>query len=474
MLSLNTRIKQDAALWGSLEVGGPYELQRVLEAVIQSTQDAISVVDRDGIGILINPAYTRLTGLEPEDVIGKPADVDIAEGESMHMQVLRTGKPVHGVPMKVGPHKREVIVNVAPVYVGDELWGSVGVIHDVSEIRRLTQELEKANRLLRSMRAKYTFQDIIARQSPLRVAVEQARRAAQAPVPILLRGESGTGKELFAHAIHHASSRREQAFVRVDCSILNERQLEAELFGVEGDKMRSTIPSRPGLLEEASGGTVFLDEIGEMPLSVQSKLVHVLQSGEVLRVGGHKAIPVDVRLISATRINLEQAVAQGRFREDLYYRLNVLPIVLPPLRYCKEDLPELTMHIIQKHNQIYGRKVESISKPALHSLQAYDWPGNVRELENAIGRAMLNMGFQETVMGAQHLPRLSVPESSEFASRPPLWTGGGCTLGELVRQFERQVIEDVLRQTGGNKTEAAKLLGISLRSLYYKIGVESS
>jgi PAS domain S-box-containing protein len=456
------------------EVNRLREIQKVLEAVIESTQDAISVVDKDGIGILINPAYTRLTGLTPEQVIGKPADVDIAEGESMHMRVLRTGQPVRNVPMKVGPHKREVIVDVAPLYVNNELRGSVGVIHDVSEIRRLTKELEQANRLLRSERAKYTFADIVGKSSPLRVAIEQAKRAADTPATVLLRGESGTGKELFAHAIHHASARGEQAFVRVNCAALSDSLLESELFGYEAGAFTGARKGgRRGLFEEASGGTLFLDEVGEMPMATQVKLLRALQEREIVRVGGNKPVSVDVRVIAATHVNLEQAVAQGRFREDLYYRLNVFPIVIPPLRYCKEDLPDIAMHIVHKHNRAYGRIVRRITKAALDSLARYDWPGNVRELENAIGRAMINMGYQEDTLDAHHLPLLRTSEPPlQPAPDREVWVPGSGTLADLVRRLERRAIQDALRHTGGNKTEAAKALGISLRTLYYKMGSE--
>ncbi|MCF8563653.1 sigma-54-dependent Fis family transcriptional regulator [Alicyclobacillus tolerans] len=453
------------------EVTNLREIQTLLEAVIQSTQDAISVVDKDGKGILINPAYTRLTGLSRADVIGKPADVDIAEGDSMHLQVLRTKQPVRNVPLKVGPLRKEVIVDVAPILVNNELRGSVGVIHDISEIQRLTKELDQANKLLRSVQAKYTFDDVTGHSLHLRMAVEQAKRAALTPATVLLRGESGTGKELFAHAIHHASERRYHAFVRVNCAAISETLLESELFGYEeGAFTGARRGGKKGLFEEASKGTIFLDEVGELNQSTQAKLLRTLQEQEIVRVGGAKPIPIDVRLIAATHVNLEQAVASGQFREDLYYRLNVIPIVIPPLRYRKDDIPELCQQVIHRLNQAYGRNVESISEDAIAMLQEYHWPGNVRELENTLGRAMLNMTFQELVLDARHLPLLH--QRGSFApALPPVnasvWTEG--TLQDIVRRAEQIAIEQTLSATHGNKTEAAKRLGISLRSLYYKL-----
>lgn len=209
------------------------EVRMMLEAIIHSSEEAISVVDENGNGILINPAYTRLTGLKEEDVIGKPATADIAEGESMHMQVLKTRRPVRGARMKVGPKNRDVIVNVAPIIVDGVLKGSVGVIHDVSEIQRLTAELNRARQIIRNLEAKYSFADIIGESEEMKVAIEQAKLAAKTPATILLRGESGTGKELFAHAIHNASDRKYNKFIRVNCAAIPETLLESELFGYE-------------------------------------------------------------------------------------------------------------------------------------------------------------------------------------------------------------------------------------------------
>lgn len=446
------------------------EVRSLLEAIIHATEDAISVVDARGIGILINPAYTRLTGLTEEDVIGKPADVDISEGESMHMKVLRTRKPVRGVPLKVGPKKKDVIVNVAPIIVDGELKGSVGVIHDVSEIKRLNAELEQAKKIIRTLEAKYTFEDIIGESDALRIAVEQAKKAALTTVTVLLRGESGTGKELFAHAIHNASERKYNQFVRVNCAALTESLLESELFGYEeGAFTGARRGGKRGLFEEASGGTIFLDEIGELSPNMQAKLLRVLQEKEVVRVGGTKPIPVDVRVIAATNVNLERAIQKGTFREDLYYRLNVFPIFIPPLRYRKEDIPLLCAHLIRKFNQEYGRMVKRVDPAALEVLSAYSWPGNVRELENILGRAIINMRFNETVIRVEHLPPLDQQAGSAPAGGHRRFTGPIEPLEAVLRRAEAEHIARALAATGGNKTEAARLLGISVRTLYYKL-----
>jgi len=468
-----TELRQLAA-----EVTNLKEIQLLLEAVIQSTQDAISVVDKNGIGLLINPAYTRLTGLPPEQVIGKPAEVDIAEGESMHMRVLKTRQPVKNVPMKVGPLGKEVLVDVAPILVNGELRGAVGVVHDISEIKRLTEELARANQLIRSMHAKYTFDDVIGRSPAMVMAIEQAKKAAQTPATVLLRGESGTGKELFAHAIHNESDRRYHPFVRVNCAALSESLLESELFGYEeGAFTGAKRGGRRGLFEEASGGTLFLDEIGEINLSTQVKLLRAIQEREIVRVGGTNPISIDVRLIAATHVNLEQAVAAGRFREDLYYRLNVIPIVIPPLRYRKEDIEAIATAIMYRHNQLYGRNVERLAHDAVLVLQKYNWPGNVRELENAIGRAMIHMAYGETVLRAEHIPILAAasgpgPDPGKIHHQPML-PGNSERLQDVLREAEKLAIQRALEASAGNKTEAARRLGISIRSLYYKLGQDN-
>ncbi|GAW27864.1 sigma-54-dependent Fis family transcriptional regulator [Carboxydocella sp. ULO1] len=447
------------------------QIKTMLEAIINATNDAISVVDENGMQILINPAYTRLTGLTEADVLYKPATVDIVEGESMHYKVLRTRQPVRGVRMKIGPNKKEVMVNVAPIIVNNELKGSVGVIHDLSEIKKLTEELEHARRLIRHLEAKYTFDDIIGQSEELKLAVEQAERAAATPATVLLRGESGTGKELFAHAIHNASTRSSQKFIRVNCASLTDTLLESELFGYEEGAFTGAVKGgKRGLFEEANGGTIFLDEIGEISLTLQAKLLRVLQEKEVRRVGGTKAVPVDVRVIAATNANLEEKIREGSFREDLYYRLNVFPIFIPPLRRRKQDLPLLVRFLIGKFNREFGRQVERIEPEALKVLENYDWPGNVRELENVIGRAIINMRPGDTVIAVRHLPPLGlVRPQVEGEHRLPDSGWQGETLNEILARVERQVICDVLAQCGGNKTLAARKLNIAVRSLYYKM-----
>ncbi len=450
----------------SEQVSDLWKVRSLLEAIIEATEDAISVADDKGNTIIVNSAYTRITGLSKEAVLHKSVTVDIADGESMHMKVLQSGKAVHNVRMKVGPAGKEVIVNVAPIFIDGKISGSVGVFQDISGIISLTEELSQAKKLLRHLKARYTCLDIIGNSPAMIRAKEQARMAAETPATVILRGDSGTGKELFAHAIHNASSRRKGQFVRVNCAALTENLLESELFGYEEGAFTGALKGgKKGLFEEANGGTIFLDEIGDISLSLQSKLLRVLQEKEIVRVGGTSPFTVDVRVITATNANLEKKVAYGTFREDLYYRLNVFPIQIPALREHKEDIKPLAENIIYKLNQGFGREVQKISESAVEDLLDYDWPGNVRELENVLGRAMITMRPQDTIMEREYLPLLPGAKISSA----PLPSTGVQPLEKVLSEAERHAVVRALKETNGNRTKAANLLGISPRSLFYKI-----
>lgn len=445
------------------EVINHKEMESLLTGIIDATYDAISVADEKGKIVLVNKAYTRITGMSAEYVIGKMATVDIAEGSSLHMEVARIREPVFNAKLKVGPGKKDVIVNVTPLLVKGKFKGSVGVIHDISEIERLARELEDARRLLRYVKAKYTFDDIAGSSPLMKIAKEQARKVSRTRATVLLNGQSGTGKELFAHAIHNSSDRRDANFISVNCAALPETLLESELFGyVEGAFTGAIRGGKKGLLQEANGGTVFLDEVGKMNLSVQSKFLRFLQDHEIKPVGGNKSVKLDVRIIAATNLELDKLVEEGRFLSDLYYRLNVVPIVIPALKNHPEDIPEIVHTIIMRLNQEYGRMVERIEPAALNLLQKHDWPGNVRELENVIGRAIINMEPDEHTIKTSHLQGLSV-----VSERRDLLPEGD--LEKMMSDYEKRVIVAALDKNDWNKTATAKELGISIRNLYYKI-----
>ncbi len=439
----------------------------LLQAIIDSLSDAVSVVDETGKGIMINRAYKRITGMTEDQVLHKPATADIAEGESVHLKVLKTGQAIKGVRMKVGPLRREVIVSCDPLYIGGKIKGSVGVIHDISELRLVMEELERTRWLVRKLESKYTFEDIIGNSNKLQKTIDRAKQAAATPVSVMLRGECGTGKELFAHAIHHASDRKDQPFIRVNCAALTDTLLESELFGYgDGAFTGAKKGGRKGYFEEATGGTLFLDEIGAMGAEAQARLLRALQEGEIIRVGESRSRQIDVRIIAATNANLEKLVERGLFRNDLYYRLNVFPIQMPLLAEIKSDIPLLANFYATRYAQEYGRNAVEIAPEVFRKLKSYDWPGNIRELQNVMAQAVINLDRRENVMRVEQvtLP-VATPATESLRFKEPL----AGNLKDLHRDWEKMVLEKAISAAGGNKAEAARVLEISIRSLYNKL-----
>ncbi|MCM3743303.1 sigma 54-interacting transcriptional regulator [Sporosarcina luteola] len=438
-------------------------IKTMLEAIIQSSDDAISVVDEKGNGILVNPAYTRITGLSEDEVIGKPASVDINEGESIHMKVLQTKKPVRGVTMRIGEDNRDVIVNVAPIIVDQEVKGSIGVIHDITEMRSLMKELDWARQTIRKLESTYTFNDIHGSSSEINLAIDQAKVASKSDIPVLLRGEAGSGKELFANAIHSGSDRKSSKFIRLNCAAIDPFVIEKEIFG-HNAAHDTGAAFRSGLLEEAGTGTLFLDEVTNLPLAVQSRLLDYLQLSRTNRRSN--ASTETARIIVASTKNLEKAIHEGTFNMDLYYMLNQLSIQIPSLRTRKSDIPEVALQLLKKLNQEFGMNVESISEEAMQRLQKYEWPGNVRELENVLSRAMIFMKHGSAVIREEDIKRsLSTNEvKTEEVALPEI-----STLATVMDDYERTVLEKALAEHDGNKSLTANRLGISLRSLYYKM-----
>jgi DNA-binding NtrC family response regulator len=326
------------------------------------------------------------------------------------------------------------------------------------EQRRLASE----NRVLRrQLREKYRLESAVGRSEAMLHVFKTAARVAASDATVLILGESGTGKELVAHAIHAASPRAAGPFVPVDCGAIAEGVLESELFGHVRGAFTGAQQARRGLFEEASGGTVFLDEIGDVGPGLQARLLRTLQEGTIRPVGANEAIPVNARVVAATNRDLEAAVKAGRFREDLYYRLNVVTIRIPPLRERREDVPLLAEHFAAKHGRGEGA---TVSPQAREVLQAYDWPGNVRELENVVARALaLN---PSGVVTPADLPSLVRGGGAELARGLPLPPAFRPTLDELSRRYAALV----LAETGGNKTKAAELLGIDRKTLYRILG----
>ncbi len=333
----------------------------------------------------------------------------------------------------------------------------------ISELSLVRENEELKDRL----RSSFRFENIIGRSEPMQRVFKTIRKVAQSDATVLIRGESGTGKELVARAIHYNSKRAEKPLVEMSCASFPETLLESELFGYEKGAFTGATGRKAGRFELANGGTIFLDEIGEISGSVQTKLLRVLQEKEISRLGGTEAIKVDVRVVTATNRDLEKALADGSFREDLYYRLNVIPIVLPPLRDRKDDIPLLVDHFIRKYTRQNNREPMEITESALELCMKYHWPGNVRELENAIENAVV-LGEGRQIL-PENLPIHLNAREVESVSNIELLFNAGETFREKVEFAEKLVLEEAIRKAGGNKSEAAKRLDISLRTMRYKI-----
>jgi Nif-specific regulatory protein len=323
--------------------------------------------------------------------------------------------------------------------------------------KRLVQE---NTQLRQELKERYDFSGIIGSSGPVRQMYEQMAQVAGANTTVMVRGESGTGKELVAHAIHYNSPRANKPFVKVSCAALPDSLIESELFGYEKGAFTGAEQRKKGRFELAEGGTLFLDEIGDINLTTQVKLLRVLQEREFERLGSTETIKVNVRMIAATNKDMERAVAAGTFREDLYYRLNVFTIFVPPLRERKADLLLLVDHFLERFSREHRKSIKRISTPAIDMLMSYHWPGNVRELENTLERAVLMCDSQ--VIHGHHLPpSLQTAEASGTITR--------VSLSDAVSGFEKDLIQDALKSTRGNRAKAARLLDTTERVINYKV-----
>jgi Nif-specific regulatory protein len=320
--------------------------------------------------------------------------------------------------------------------------------------------IEENSQLLQELKEKHDFSHMVGTSNPMKHVYDQVSQVARSNATVLLRGESGTGKEMIANAIHYNSLRAKRPLVKINCAALPDTLIESELFGHEKGAFTGADRFKKGRFEMAEGGTLFLDEIGDLPLQTQIKLLRVLQEREFERLGGGETIKTNIRLITATNKNLEEAIARGEFREDLYYRLNVFTIFLPPLRERKSDILLLAEHFLEKYEEEHGKRIRRISTPAIDMLMAYHFPGNVRELENAIERAVLVC--DSNVIHSHHLP--PTLQTAEVSG-----TVTALTLKSAVEAFERGLIQDTLKSTKGNVAKAARQLDSTERILGYKI-----
>lgn len=443
------------------------KLQSQLQAILNSVQEAIEVADRNGVIQYVNPAFTKVTGIPEPRRVGQ--NILEASPNGTLARALISQKPL-SMRTKVGGSGVDVISNASPIIVDGQVEGAVVVFQPINDIIKLMEELQRSNTLIENLYAridqisgaKYTFDDLIGQSKAFKASIEMAKKVARSNSTILISGPSGTGKELYAHAIHQYSPRREKPFIKVNCAAIPESLLESEFFGYEKGAFTGAVRTKLGKVELANGGTLFLDEIGDMNLFLQAKLLRFLQEMEFERVGGTQTIRVDVRVIAATNRELRSLVRKGTFREDLYYRLNVVEIRIPPLRERKEDIPLLVNYLIVKFNRKLGKRVQGVAPDAMQLLADYDWPGNVRELENVIERVMVVVDADVLSRKhlAQYLPKYEFTDANQYVEVMPL------------DRMEQLMLRAALARYGNTlegKKKAAQALNISLATLYNKL-----
>ncbi|GAB4295838.1 MAG: sigma-54 dependent transcriptional regulator [Desulfuromonadia bacterium] len=414
-------------------------------------EEGLHIMERRSFDLIL--CDIRMPGMDGATFLDQAIDRGVASPIIM-MSAYGT------IDLAVDCMKRGAYDFISKPFRGDEI---VLVIRKAEERERLKAE----NRRLREeITRQYSFENIVSRNHRMAEIFSLVTKVADYKTTVLIQGESGTGKELIARAIHHAGRRRDRPFVAVNCGAIPEQLLESELFGHVKGAFTDASSDKAGLFEQADGGTLFLDEIGEMPLSLQVKLLRVLQDEEIRRIGGSSPKRVDVRVVSATSRNLENDVAEGRFREDLFFRLNVFSITLPPLRERPEDIPLLVDHFLARFAHRFGKAIPRCDPDAMAILLSHTWPGNVRELENCIERGMVLCDGERFTL--QHLPDRLRP--------PTIRKGGGALLPDdtlsikkAESYIEAELIRRALEKTGRNRTHAARLLEISHRALLYKM-----
>ena len=443
------------------------ELNIYWKTVVDTIQDGIMIVDRNGTIVSVNRAFEKITGYEKGETVGKPCSIlncDVCE-------IARDSKGKHWCALfKAGKinMKRCALMRKDGSYVPvlknasilndseGRVMGAVETMTDISEIIEKDSQIEAFRHELRSRDG---FQGILGTSSTMQAVFDLIANAALSDAPVIIFGESGTGKELVANAIHHVGPRRGKPFVKVNCAALTESLLESELFGHVKGAYTGAYRGREGRFEAAHGGDIFLDEIGDLPLSTQVKLLRVLEEKVIERVGDNRPIPVNVRIISATNRDLKSLVEKGSFRNDLFFRINVIPITLPPLRQRVEDLPLLAEAFFKRGLLKSGKAVGGISNEAMGALTAYDWPGNVRELKSVFEYAFVTC--QESMIQPYHFPP-AVYQGGRHAKRIKKQETN-------KKEMKKTRLIEALRQSGGNQSEAARILGVSRVTVWNRI-----
>ena len=436
----------------------------MIETILENAFEWLVVVDREGRIIYINQTYCEFLQVDREQAVGKHV-TEVIENTRMHL-VANTGKEeIADLQYIKGNY---MIANRIPLFINGECIGAFGSVffRDTSEWKQMSSHvknlLSKMQTYIQDINngAKYTLTDIWGSTPVMNELKQKVQTIAPSDISILIRGESGTGKELFAHSIHQLSERSQQPFIKVNCAAIPDALLESELFGYEeGAFTGARKGGKKGKFQLADKGTLFLDEIGDMPLNMQAKLLRVLQEGEVEPVGAVRTDQVDVRIIAATNRPLEKMIEEKLFRQDLYYRINVVPFVVPSLKERVEDIPLLSRKFLDKSSEKSGKRLKGIEPEVIHILSSYSWPGNIRELENVIEASTYFTNDDK-------ITKESLPSYIKDTGTYDLEEKN---LKDIIEETEKKVIIQMLKKHEGDKRAAAKSLGISKSSMYEKI-----
>ena len=450
--------------------------KKIIDALLSLIDAGVYIVDEEGVGIFYNDAMATLEQINIEDVVGKEfskAFPGVKLSESTLYQALKKNVSTKNKQQTYkNLYGKEVttINSTMPVVVDGKIIAAVEVAKDITNIRSMSDTiLELQENKIQPKEAvpkikKYTFDDLIGKSASFSAVVERAQQAAKSNASVFIYGETGTGKELVAQSIHYASKRSDRPFLAQNCAALPESLLEGILFGTAKGGFTGAV-DRAGLFEQANGGTLLLDEINSMPYELQSKLLRVLQESYIRRVGGSKDIPIDVRIMATVNEPPEKLMAQGKLRKDLYYRLNVVNIAIPPLRQRKEDIPLLAEKLLTKHNKQFGTEIWMVSDSAIERLMEYDYPGNVRELENIIMQSMA-MADTEHVLSRK---MLQMPmQIHAIGADVDKWDRKG-PLDEYLANLEEEIIREVMIAEGGNISKTAEVLKIKRQTLQHKL-----
>ena len=461
-----------------------------LSDVLNEMDDGVIAVDAEGRICFENEAYSRIVGVPARKTIGR--NMYAIEPDAMILQALKTGKAIYKNRQLIHSVGKFVSMRIYPIVEEGKVQGAFSIFQDASEIDKLNQEFHRMAGIAREYgnqlneKASLSHLQIVSRSPVYEKVLTKASTVASTDASVMIRGESGVGKEVIARLIHENSHRRGKPLITVNCAAIPENLIESELFGYEeGAFTGSRKGGKLGKFELAHEGTLFLDEIGDMPYAMQAKLLRVLQEGEVERVGGSKSISVDVRIIAATNQNLEELIKAKQFRQDLYFRLNVVSITVPPLRQRRDDIVPLINHFLQKNNEKYGKRI-TISQEAYAKFEAFDWPGNVRQLQNCV-ESMVIMTDREGIV--REIPSLLYKSEYEYGAGRDSRDGkleddigrtaadglqerflmDEISFAEAVKRYEQILLKAAVEACDGNRERAIEKMGISRRTFYRKL-----